>query len=57
MNEMAGTLENKHCLMTGPTETLVAQNLQDCKGYLLHILNITMLKILQSVTVKVMRNF
>jgi len=28
--------------MTGPTETLVAQNLQDCKGYLVHTLNITM---------------
>jgi len=25
--------------MTGPTETLVAQNLQDCKGYLVHTLN------------------
>jgi len=31
MNERAGTLENKHLLMIGPTETL-AQNLQDCKG-------------------------
>jgi len=43
--------------MTGPTETLVAQNLQDCKGYLLHTLNITRLKLLQSVTLKVMSNF
>jgi len=32
MNERAGTLENKHWLTTGPTETLVAQNLQDRKG-------------------------
>jgi len=47
MNERAGTLENKHWLMTGPIETLVAQNLQDCKGYLLHTLNITRLKLLQ----------
>jgi len=36
MHERAGTLENKHSLMTGVsqiclTETL-AQNLQDCKG-------------------------
>jgi len=45
--------------MTGPTETRVAQNLQDCKGYLVHTLSNTMLKILQSVcvAVKVMRNF
>jgi len=26
--------------MTGPAETFVAQNLQDCKGYLVHTLNI-----------------
>jgi len=32
MKERAGTLENKHRLMTGLTETLVAQNVQDCKG-------------------------
>jgi len=31
MNERVGTLENKQWLMTGPTETLVAQNLQDCR--------------------------
>jgi len=43
--------------MRGPTETLVAQNLQDCKVFWLHTLNITRLKLLQSVTVKVMRNF
>jgi len=27
MSKRAGTLENKHWLMTGQTETLVAQNL------------------------------
>jgi len=36
MNEKAGTLENKHWLKTGPTEeTLVAQNLQDLRGYII----------------------
>jgi len=57
MNERARTLENKYLLMTGLTEIeTLAQNLQykiARDKQLLHTLNITRLKLLQSVSVVV----